>query len=203
MSDLRALVEQIRAGNPSAENEFVMRYARGVKVIVSRGLSDRSAIDDLSQETLTTTLQKIRAGALRDPERVSGFVAAVARNLVIEHGRRLASRAAAVGYGALFHHDTCGSDPLDALLVAEQAALVRHVLEELSQERDRQILSRFYLADETKDQICAALHVTQAHFTRVLFRARERYRDLYRKAVADPPSDIRSTPEASLFLRAL
>jgi RNA polymerase sigma-70 factor (ECF subfamily) len=56
---------------------------------------------------------------------------------------------------------------------------VRKVLGELKSERDRQVLFRFYVAEEEKEKICASLGLTSLHFNRVLFRARERFRELY------------------------
>ncbi len=57
--------------------------------------------------------------------------------------------------------------------------MVREVLQDLSTERDRQILTRYYLADQDKDDICRELELPEDHFKRVLFRARQRYRTLY------------------------
>ena len=45
------LVGRIRSGDAAAETELVSRYARGVRMIVSRGTRDRSVVDDLCQET--------------------------------------------------------------------------------------------------------------------------------------------------------
>jgi RNA polymerase sigma-70 factor (ECF subfamily) len=66
----------------------------------------------------------------------------------------------------------------------ERAALVRRVLAEMPSERDRQILFRFYLAEDDKESICLDLGLTSLHFNRVLFRARERYRELYEETAA-------------------
>jgi RNA polymerase sigma-70 factor, ECF subfamily len=55
------------------------------------------------------------------------------------------------------------------------------VINELPSDRDRQILFRFYIAEEEKERICADLCLTGLHFNRVLFRARARYRELYEK----------------------
>ena len=52
------------------------------------------------------------------------------------------------------------------------------MLDELPVQRDREILLRFYLNDEDKDSICAGLGVDSTHFNRVLFRAKERFREL-------------------------
>ena len=56
---------------------------------------------------------------------------------------------------------------------------MRRVLEELSTARDREILFRFYVAEEDKEEIAADHGLTSLQFNRVLHRARERYRALY------------------------
>jgi RNA polymerase sigma-70 factor (ECF subfamily) len=56
------------------------------------------------------------------------------------------------------------------------------LLAELGTPRDREILTRVYLRDEDKDAICAALGVDATHFNRVLFRAKERFRELLIRA---------------------
>ncbi len=60
---------------------------------------------------------------------------------------------------------------------------MRRVLEELPTERDREVLSRFYLAEDDSKKICADLGLATSHFKRVLFRARERYRTLFENRV--------------------
>ncbi|MCP4664535.1 MAG: hypothetical protein GY856_54820 [bacterium] len=50
-------------------------------------------------------------------------------------------------------------------------------------ERDREVLSRFYLAEEDKEQICCDLGLAGEHFKRVLFRARRRFKKLYEARV--------------------
>ena len=44
--------------------------------------------------------------------------------------------------------------------------------------RDRDILVRFYLNDEAKEEICRELRLSEEHFNRVIFRARNRFREL-------------------------
>ena len=67
------------------------------------------------------------------------------------------------------------------MLQASRAELCRHVrilLDELKQERDRQILERFYVKEQEKEEICRKIGVDGSHFNRVLYRARQRLRDL-------------------------
>lgn len=174
------LVGRIRAGESSAEDELVNRYRRGLAFILARATSDRPTIDDLLQDAFRIALEKIRKGDLREPEKLSGFLSGLARNLAIEHFRKAAARRAATSAGGEALTRT-PPDPQELALQAERLAIVRRVLSELGSDRDRQILYRFYIAEDEKDAICRDLRLSSLHFNRVLFRARERYRTLYLK----------------------
>jgi DNA-directed RNA polymerase specialized sigma24 family protein len=67
---------------------------------------------------------------------------------------------------------------LGELLERENAALVRRVLHELGNERDRQILLRFYIAEEDKERLSEDFGLSSLQFNRVLHRARQRYKEL-------------------------
>ena len=172
------LVGSIRRGDRGAEDELVRRYRRGVAIILRAECRDPSAVDDLFQETFRIALEKIREGDVRDPRKLSGFVCALARNLVIDHFRRVAARRTA-GELPLAELASPGADPLENLLRAERGATVNRVLGEMPSDRDRQILFRFYVVEDDKKAICRDLDLSSLHFNRVLFRARERYRELY------------------------
>jgi len=183
------LVGRIRAGDAGAESELVSRYGRGVTILIRRASRDASAVDDLYQQTFQIALEKIRRGDLREPERLSGFICSLARNLVIDHFRKAAAHRFPGPVEATRSADPAPG-PLESLLRVEKASIVRRVLAELPSERDREILFRFYIAEDEKDSICRDLGLTSLHFNRVLFRARERYRELYeettRRSVGEP-----------------
>jgi DNA-directed RNA polymerase specialized sigma24 family protein len=73
-------------------------------------------------------------------------------------------------------------DPLEELVQKEEADLIRQILKEMPNERDGQVLFRFYIAEDDKEQICADLGLTSLRLNLVLHRARERYRELYERA---------------------
>jgi DNA-directed RNA polymerase specialized sigma24 family protein len=52
------------------------------------------------------------------------------------------------------------------------------VIQELGTSRDRDILLRFYIAEEDKERISADFGLSSLQFNRVLHRARERYREI-------------------------
>jgi RNA polymerase sigma-70 factor, ECF subfamily len=179
------LVSRIRAGDRQAEAELVERYSRGVMIIIRREVHDTVVVEDLHQEGFRIVLEKIRRGDVREPEKLSGFVCGVARNLVIDHFRRAARQEnnAVIDEAVSIPHPA--PDQLQELLRKEKADLVRQVLKGMSNERDIQALYRFYIADDDKEKICADLGLTSLHFNRVLHRARERFRELYEQAMRD------------------
>src|SRR5262245_5621804 len=87
------LARRIVAGDAAAEGDLVERYSRGVRFLLSELTRDRARTDDLHQETFRLVLQKVRAGELREPEKLPGFIRQIAKNLFIEDYRKAARRA--------------------------------------------------------------------------------------------------------------
>jgi len=71
---------------------------------------------------------------------------------------------------------------LQSVLVDEEAEMVRRLIGELPTDRDRQLLLRFYVGEEDKERICADLGLDSLHFNRVLFRARQRFKELLERS---------------------
>ncbi len=189
------LVAAIRAGEQEAEEELVLRFRRGVAAVLRQMLGQRVDTEDLFQDTFRLALEKIRRGEVRQPDQLAGFISSLARNLAINLLRLEKRRKTDQGLdgfadpapedGPLPLALQMPESQLGRLLREEKARLVRRVLVEVGTERDRQLLFRYYLAEDDKDAICADLGLSDAHFHRVLYRARQRYRALYEKAVGD------------------
>lgn len=124
-------------------------------------------------------IEKLRKGELREPAKLPGFLAQIARSLAIEHYRKAQRRKTDPDSEAIADVEASASGQLSELLSREDAGLVRQVIRELGTERDRDILLRFYIAEEDKERISADFGLSSLQFNRVLHRARERYRDLY------------------------
>ncbi|MFL6234803.1 MAG: RNA polymerase sigma factor [Thermoanaerobaculia bacterium] len=157
---------------------MVELYGRGVAVILDRHTNGRPEAEDLFQDTFRLGLEKLRQGELREPAKLPGFLAQIARNLAIEHYRKLARRKTDADSDAVLDAAASSESPLAALMARESSALVRLVLQDLTNERDRQILLRFYIAEEDKDRIAADYGLSSLQFNRVLHRARQRYKEL-------------------------
>lgn len=178
------LVSRIRAGEHQAETELVERFGRGVLMILRRSTRNAAVCDDLYQDTFRIALEKVRQGDLRDSEKLAAFICSVARNLVIEYFRRTARQENLTELAEAERPLHSAPNQLDAVLQKEKAAVVRQVINELPTDRDRQVLFRFYVVEDDKDRICADLGLSSLHFNRVLHRARERYRELYERALS-------------------
>jgi RNA polymerase sigma-70 factor (ECF subfamily) len=82
------LARQIGAGNhPEAEAELFRRMAPRVRLYGLRHLRDEHAADDLAQQVLITTLEALRAGRLREPEKLASFVLGTCRMTVLDQRR--------------------------------------------------------------------------------------------------------------------
>jgi RNA polymerase sigma-70 factor (ECF subfamily) len=177
------LVRRIIAGDSRAEEDLVQRYSRGVAIIIRREAGNSAVVDDLHQETFRIVLQKIRQGDVREPEKLSGFIASLARNLVIGHFRRTSREQSLDDEGGGLNVPVQAPTQFGQLQQKELAAIVRRVIDEMKSERDRQVLFRMYIAEDEKKKICLDLGLSSLHFNRVLFRARERFKELYEQIV--------------------
>jgi len=154
------------------------RFGRPVALLLDRHTRGRDEQEDLFQDTFRLLIEKLRRGEVREPEKLPGYVAHLARNLATEHYRKTARRKTDPAPPEDLDRPTVGG-ALDDLLAAENAALARAVIGELSTARDREVLLRFYLGDEDRDRLCRDLDLSSVQFHRVLHRARQRYKELY------------------------
>jgi len=77
-----SLAERIKAGDPAAEEELVTVYRRGVLVLARARTRDLEAAKDLTQDVLTEAIKELRAGKLRESEKLAAYIAGIAHNLI-------------------------------------------------------------------------------------------------------------------------
>ena len=178
-------VWQITFGNAAAEGELFHRYKDGVAIIIGGIVRNESVAEDLSQETFRISLEKIREGDLREPEKLSGFICGVARNVALGYVRRMRRLTNQEGTVDAEQIRDPQPDQFEQLWRKERSEIIHQLLGEIKIERDREVLSRYYIAEEDKEQICADLGLTSNHFNSVIFRALKRYKELYIKRIGE------------------
>ena len=85
----RELVERIRLGETTAEDEFVRRYLNALRAMMIARTRNREDAEDLVQDALLAVLQALRRGALASSDRLDGFVHGTARNVANSYFRAL------------------------------------------------------------------------------------------------------------------
>jgi RNA polymerase sigma-70 factor, ECF subfamily len=182
----RTLCARIQAGDPDAESVLITRLQSGLRLVAHRASGgDLELSRDVCQETLVILLRRLRTTGLDDPSGLEAFAAQTVRNLIIAARRKSQRQRTAADSEALE-----GLPDPRPLVPAEEAAgrlgvLVKRLLAELPADRDRAILTRFYLNEDDKSEICRDLNLTDLGFNQVLFRARNRMRQLLVQAGID------------------
>jgi RNA polymerase sigma-70 factor, ECF subfamily len=184
-----ALVSRIENGDAEAEAELVGHYSPGLLFLLRRMTGRPELADDLHQDTFRVVLERLRGSGLQDPSRLGGFIRRTARNLFIADYRKTDRRRDGSLEDAEPPADQA-PDPLRQAVLDEDAAIVRQLVAELQPDRDRQVLYRYYLAEEDKPAICDDLGLSSLHFNRVLYRARQRFKKLLEESRHFRKSDV-------------
>lgn len=180
------LVRRVGDGDRQAESEMIERYSRGLRFLLRRQTRDPELAEDLLQETWMVALERIRSESLESPERLAGFLSGVARHLALNEMRKTSRQRTTPNSSIVDLIPDESDNPVRLASRSEVRQLVKRLIGELGQERDREILSCFYVQEQEKESICRRLGIDSAHFNRVLFRARQRMRELVlRKGARD------------------
>lgn len=163
--------------DPVSSLSAVYRDYPGLRALILRRVRDPEVAADILQDAAVTTLEKLRNGEIAHPENLGGYLYRVAINHLRNHRRK--DRSSLSSPEQLDELRDSVDDPdWERVGRPQWAAAARRMLEEMPAARDRELLVRFYLNDEDKDAICRELHLSQEHFNRVIFRARNRFREL-------------------------
>jgi RNA polymerase sigma-70 factor (ECF subfamily) len=159
------LVRQIGSGNDrEAEAELFRRMAPRIRLYGLRHLRDEHASQDLTQQVLVTTLEALRAGRLREPEKLASFVLGTCRMTVLDL-RRGAQRKERLleQFGA----DLLAAQPFMPHLDHEQ--LTRCV--QNLKERERTVVVMTFYDERTGSDVASFLGVSEANVRVIRHRA--------------------------------
>jgi RNA polymerase sigma-70 factor (ECF subfamily) len=191
-AELVTLVSRIRVGDRLAEQQLVVRFSRPVRALVRRHCRPNEAhAEDIVQDVLSDVVQRLRSGLIEDPQALPHYLQVAIVNACRAHYRGNERYSTAADPDDTPDH-ALGADPAESKAREEQSKLLRALVQGLPVMRDREILRRFYFLEESRAEVCAAMNIDEAHFHRVVHRARERLREAWfaREAVATeaPPT---------------
>lgn len=177
------LVERVQRDESSGMEELYRIFSRGVRFYLCRQLGAQD-LDDRVHDTFLIVVEAIRKDELREPERLMGFVRTVVRRLVAAQiDLSVQSRKEKAELENRLPPPDTRSDPEQSAISRQRERVVETILRSIS-DRDREILTRFYLMEQTQDQICLQMNLSDTQFRLLKSRAKARFGELGRKKLA-------------------
>ena len=192
--DWSVLVAKVKAGEDAGMEQLYKLFSRGIRYYLCRQLGPQE-LEDKVHDTFLIVVNAIRRGDLREPERLMGFVRTVVRRQVAAYiEQAVHSRREQTDLESGVTVADRKENPEQEAMIRQKADLMKSVLGALS-ERDRDILVRFYLKEQTQEQICREMSLTETQFRLLKSRAKAKFGELGRKKLA-------SNGIFSVFVRA-
>ncbi len=183
--DWKWLVSHIHNGDEAAMAELYRIFVRGIRFYLCRQLGAQE-LDDKVHDTFLIVVQAIRRGELREPERLMGFVRTIVRRQVAayieEAVHRRREQAEADTSVRLVDR---GATPEQTAMDQQRRELVAGILGRMNG-RDREILTRFYLYEQTQEQICEEMSLSETQFRLLKSRAKARFGDIGKRKFHRP-----------------
>lgn len=178
------LVQRIHDGDPAAMEELYAIFAKGIRYFLLRNLGPDD-LDDKVHDSFLIVTQAIRNGELREPDRLMGYVRTVVkRQIAGSIDSAIHQRRTRVEFDdAMLTVSDWRENPERTVLARQRADIARKVLSTVSR-RDREILDRFYVQEQTQEQICADMGLSYNQFRLLKSRAKARFGELGKRMAA-------------------
>jgi RNA polymerase sigma-70 factor, ECF subfamily len=170
-AELARRIIEAAAADTEAEAHFCRRFAPRIRLFGLKRLRSEAAAADLVQDVLMLVLQKLRAGAVREPERIASFVLGAARQMVIDGRRNSGRRERLIDTFAieLAPADAAATEPPDT-------GRLQHCLQMLP-ERERSVIVMTFYEDSPAEALGAQFGLTPGNVRVIRHRGLKHLRD--------------------------
>ena len=166
----------LQEGDPATEAHFCVYFSDLLRIKLRSRQLAAADISEISQETFTRVLEAVRAGAIREPDRLGAFVNSTCNNILQESYRRRI-REQHVDLDSVeipdLHIDLQGT-----MEAEEKNKDVRTALNRM-EKRDRQILLALFFDERDKDDVCREFKVKREYLRVLLHRAKGNFRSRF------------------------
>lgn len=163
------VARRVATGDTEAEAEMCRRMAPRLRLYGLRHLRSGAAADDLVQQVLLTTLEALRAGKLRERDKLPQFVLGMARMTVLELRRGTKRRDVLLQvYGSVLVPPAPEAPPIDR----EQLSRCVQALKE----RDRSVVMLTFYDERAGRDVAEFLGVSEANVRVIRHRALQQLR---------------------------
>jgi len=169
-----ATVRRIREGDSAAIEQLYETFKAGLKFFLLRNLGPAD-VDDRIHDCLVIVVEAIQKDHLRDPEGLPGFIRTVLKRQTGAHIRtKVENRRSKVDFDESMYWISDRQDDPEKQLRQQRTEIARKAMKEISR-RDREILQRFYVREQSLEQICRDMDLTYNQFRLLKWRAKARF----------------------------
>lgn len=170
-ADWSDLMLRMHSGQTDGMEELYQLFSAAMRFYLARHV----AADDIEARiytTLAAVSEAVLSGELREPERLMGFVRSTVQKQIAGHP------APQVSPVEIWRHN-----PEEITVFHQKTNLINQVLSELG-EMDREILTRFYVLEQSQEEICEAMELSATQFRLLKTRAKARFGELGKKKLS-------------------
>lgn len=157
------------------EARIIEQYRSPVLYFILRRVRDRSAAEELAQETLLILIQAMRENRVREEDKLGAYIFGIAKNLIFKRYRLQSRETEALDPDS----EAAGwvNHPEAELFLDEERKQVRRALDQLS-DQDREILHHSFGENEGLEEVASRLGIPYASARKRKSRALERLRKI-------------------------
>jgi RNA polymerase sigma-70 factor (ECF subfamily) len=164
------IVCAIQAGCPDAQEQLYDLLSRGMRILISRRLAPQD-VDDVLHTSFIAVVAAIRSNRIDRPEALIGYARTIVnRQIFAAIGSYVRGRTQETADASHIDLPVYSTPELD-YIDDERREHVRKCIEQL-RPMDREILYRFYVLEQSKEEICHDLKLTETAFRLAKSRAK-------------------------------
>jgi RNA polymerase sigma-70 factor (ECF subfamily) len=176
------LVDKIKQNDVAGLEELYRVFSRGVRFYLCRQLGAQD-LDDQVHNAFLTVAQAIQRGDLREPDRLMGYVRTiVSRQIAAQIHENVHSRKHEIELDWGLPVRDGGSNPEQNAIQSQNVEIALKMLQSIAP-RDREVLIRFYLEEQSADQICDEMGLTETQFRLLKSRAKARFGEMGKRKI--------------------
>lgn len=169
--DWATIVDRIQAGHDAGVLELYSVLSPGIRYYLARQLGNQD-LEDRLHETFLIVISAIREGKIRQPEKIMGFVRTIAHRQAAGYIGKMARYRLTEGeFSAGLEVPDGKYTPEEVAIIRQRAEIMEVVLSEMPF-KQREILQRYYLREESSEQICLDMSLTETQFRLAKSRAK-------------------------------
>lgn len=164
----RAVAARAPGQAEAAESELYRRFAPRVRLYGLRHLRDEDAARDLVQQVMLLTIEKLRAGSVRQADQIASFVLGASRMVVKDFRRREGRREKL--RDAFARPDVVEDSLVEAIVEPVDLVRLEMCLARLA-ERERMVVLLTFYAERTAGEVGKELGVKEGNVRVIRHRA--------------------------------